>query len=240
MTFQLPTLLLLLLLPLTADCWPKTRPRDCSQLGVDVSLPSQVYTIYPTPYGRGIEVFCDMETDLGGWTVFLKRDGGDQHFFKPWEDYEKGFGDPASEHWLGLRNLYKLTHYGYNELRVVLEDFEGNIVYANYHYFQVGDQCSGYTLYVGGFQDGGAGDSLSYHSGQQFSTFDHDQDSSETNCAHRYLGGFWYNECYHCNPTGIYQYGPVIDFFSNGIIWSRWKGDQYSVKSLTMMIRAYY
>lgn len=41
--------------------------RDCSDLGSD-HYRSGVYTIYPAG-GAGFKVFCDMETDQGGWTV---------------------------------------------------------------------------------------------------------------------------------------------------------------------------
>ncbi|KAI4890779.1 hypothetical protein NFI96_000808, partial [Prochilodus magdalenae] len=44
------------------------------------------------------------------------------------------------------------------ELRVDLEDFEGNKVYAQYSTFSVESEASGYKLHVGGFTNGGAGE----------------------------------------------------------------------------------
>ena len=50
-----------------------------------------------------------------------------------------------------------------------------------------------YTLNVGGFT-GNAGDSLVYHNGQRFSTFDRDNDSDDSwyyNCAKEFKGAWW-------------------------------------------------
>lgn len=58
---------------------------------------------------------------------------------------------------IGLNNLHYLTSSKKYELRVVLEDFDGKNVFADYSSFSVGDECSGFLLNVGGFTDGGAG-----------------------------------------------------------------------------------
>ncbi|KAH8232506.1 hypothetical protein KR032_008396 [Drosophila birchii] len=44
---------------------------------------------------------------------------------------------------------------------------------------------------------GSAGDSMDIHRGMKFSTFDHDNDRSKTNCAEVYGSGWWYNDCGH-------------------------------------------
>jgi len=49
-------------------------------------------------------------------------------------------------------------------------------------------------------------DAWAYHSGQQFTAKDADHDSyASSNCATDYYGGFWYNECFKYNPTGLYS-----------------------------------
>ncbi|CAN9508842.1 unnamed protein product [Ophioblennius macclurei] len=227
---------LLLLLPLMAEGWGD-RPRTCLDLGEDVGLPSKVYHIFPTPYGKGIKAYCDMNTDRGGWTVFLRREDGELNFFRSWESYRNGFGNMTGEHWLGLEHLYQLTKEGSYELRVVLDDFEGNCVHAEYSSFSVDAECDGYALHVSGFKDGGAGDSLTHHNGMKFSTFDTDNDNSDTDCAKRFTGAWWYNACYASNPTGVYRWGPVSERFSNAVVWSHWKGYSYSLRAVTMMFR---
>lgn len=50
-----------------------------------------------------VKVFCDMETDGGGWTLFLSRNNESKHvnFKRNWSDYKKGFGSTDGEYWLG-------------------------------------------------------------------------------------------------------------------------------------------
>ena len=44
-------------------------PRDCSDVQRAGSNISGIYTVYPDDGREPIAVFCDMETDGGGWTV---------------------------------------------------------------------------------------------------------------------------------------------------------------------------
>lgn len=48
------------------------------------------------------------------------------------------------------------------------------------------------------------GDSMTYHNGRSFSTFDKDHDSAITNCALSYKGAFWYKNCHRVNLMGRY------------------------------------
>ena len=48
-------------------------------------------------------------------------------------------------------------------LRVDMEDFDGNIKYAEYKTFQVADEADKYRILIGGYS-GTAGDSLTYAS----------------------------------------------------------------------------
>ena len=49
-------------------------------------------------------------------------------------------------------------------------------------------------------------DSLSYHIGQSFSTYDNDADSCGCNCADKDGGGgFWFDNCFKLNPNGLYK-----------------------------------
>ena len=121
-----------------------------------------MYTIIPDG-GKPIQVLCDMTTVGGGWTVFQRRLNGSVDFFLGWESYKKGFGNLGGEFWLGNDKLHRLTAAGDTKLRVDLEDFDGNITYAEYTTFKVADEGDKYRLLIGGYS-GTAGDSLiSWH-----------------------------------------------------------------------------
>lgn len=71
----------------------------------------------------------------------------------------------------GLQNLHLLTLKQKYELRVDLEDFENNTAYAKYVDFSISPNAvsaeeDGYTLYVAGFEDGGAGTPTSFFRGR--------------------------------------------------------------------------
>ncbi|XP_036413255.1 microfibril-associated glycoprotein 4-like isoform X1 [Colossoma macropomum] len=216
-------------------------PTDCSDVYTNGQTLSGVYTIYPagdTP----VQVYCDMgcegQTEDGKWTVIQRRMDGSVNFYRPWEQYKKGFGNKNGEYWLGLENLYQLTRKRKYELKVDLQDFEGVKVYAQYSTFSVESEVDGYKLHVGGFINGGAGDSLETNNGQKFSTFDKDQDANKDgNCAKSYLGGFWYSACHHANPNGIYLWGKDGTFYAIGNVWYHWKGYDYGLKFISMKIR---
>ncbi|KAK1881751.1 Microfibril-associated glycoprotein 4 [Dissostichus eleginoides] len=214
-------------------------PKDCSDIyNHDNNRPSGVYTIYPIGSISAVQVYCDMDSLGGRWTVFQRRMDGSVNFYRPWYHYKTGFGNAFGEYWLGLENLSHLTLRKKYELLVDMEDFEGGKVFAWYSSFSVAPESSGFTLHVSGFTDGGAGDSLSYHNGSKFSTFDKDQDSDPTsNCARSYLGAFWYSTCHYTNPNGVYRWGADGTIHAIGVIWEHWKGYDYSLKSISMKVR---
>ncbi|KAM9414377.1 microfibril-associated glycoprotein 4-like [Pholidichthys leucotaenia] len=169
--------------------------------------------------------------------VFQRRMDGSVNFYRPWSHYKGGFGNPATEYWLGLERLYHLTLRERYELLVDMEDFAGNKAFARYSSFSIDPESEGYRLHVSGFTDGGAGDSVSIHSGQKFSSFDKDQDTYSGNCARLHLGAFWYDACYHANPNGVYRWGADETIYAVGVSWYSWKGVDYSLKSISMKIR---
>ncbi|XP_042253791.1 microfibril-associated glycoprotein 4-like [Thunnus maccoyii] len=187
---------------------------------------------------KTVQVYCDMDSDGGRWTVFQRRMDGSLNFYRPWDQYKKGFGSAAGEYWLGLESLYHITQRKKYELLVDMEDFSGNKASARYSSFSIDPESYGYTLHGSGFTDGGAGDSLSYHNGQKFTTFDKDQDSwTDGNCARKFLGAFWYNNCHKTNPNGVYRWGADNTQREVGVEWSHWKGFNYSLKAISMKIR---
>lgn len=83
-----------------------------------------------------------------------------------------------------------------------------------------------------------AGDSLSDHDGQKFTTLDKDQDSdNNNNCARLCLGAFWYNNCIKTNPNGVYTWGFYNTLTAIGNVWSTWKGYDVGMKSIRMKIK---
>ena len=111
---------------------------------------SGVYTINPNGSGI-IEVFCDQKTAEGGWLVFQKRLDGSEDFYRGWTEYKSGFGNLTGEFWLGLDKIHRLTSSGKYKLRVDLEDFAGNITYAEYDSFDVAREEQKYKLNLGSF-----------------------------------------------------------------------------------------
>uniref|UniRef100_A0A287AIY5 Tenascin n=1 Tax=Sus scrofa TaxID=9823 RepID=A0A287AIY5_PIG len=187
-------------------------PRDCSQAMLNGDTTSGLYTIYVNnDKAQKLEVFCDMTSDGGGWIVSITE----PDFFRT---------HPAL--W-----LLKITAQGQYELRVDLRD-HGETAYAVYDRFSVGDARTRYKLKVEGYS-GTAGDSMAYHNGRSFSTFDKDTDSAITNCALSYKGAFWYKNCHRVNLMG--RYGD--NSHSQGVNWFHWKGHEYSIQFAEMKLR---
>ena len=81
--------------------------------------------------------------------VFQRREDGSVDFFRYWSDYENGFGNITSEHWLGNEKINRISVQGHYELRVDLADLDGNERYARYDNFRLGNACTKYTLILG-------------------------------------------------------------------------------------------
>ncbi|XP_023386998.1 tenascin-N [Pteropus vampyrus] len=180
-------------------------PSDCSQVQQNSNVASGLYTIYlHGDAGRPLQVYCDMDTDGGGWIVFQRRNTGQLDFFKRWRTYVDGFGDPMQEFWLGLDKLHNLTTGTPTpyEVRVDLQTANES-AYAVYDFFQVASSRERYRLAVGKYR-GTAGDALTYHNGWKFTTFDRDNDIALSNCALTHHGGWWYKNCHLANPNGRY------------------------------------
>ncbi|XP_047240806.1 tenascin isoform X2 [Girardinichthys multiradiatus] len=205
-------------------------PTDCSQELLNGIFTSNVVEIFPQGKpGKSMNVYCDMETEGGGWTVFQRRKDGSVEFYNGWRDYVSGFGDLTGEFWLGLDNIYNLTKITKMSLRVDLRDKEEH-VFAKYSTFGVAKR--NYKLSVGGYS-GTAGDSLSYHNNCIFSTKDRDPAPWITRCAISYQGGWWYKNCHEANLNGLYG----IDHKHQGVIWKSWKGEDHSIQFTEMKMR---
>ena len=185
------------------------------------------------PDGKGFfNVYCDMRTDGGGWTVFQRRQDGSVDFYRAWNDYKSGFGQLTGEFWLGNDKIHRLTASRPSSLRVELEDWNGVRAYAKYGRFSIGDEQRKYRLEVGSYS-GTAGDSLTYHNNMAFSTMDRDNDRDSGNCASHWNSAWWYDNCHYSNLNGQYQRGRSSWGF---VMWYAFKG-QLSLKFTEMKLR---
>lgn len=122
---------------------------------------------------RNFFAFCEMDAeDAGGWIVIQNRFDGTTDFFRQWHEYKEGFGNIAGEFWLGLEKIHELTSSRVHELTIVMEDFNGVQKTAKYSSFGISGESSGYALNLLGKYSGDAEDSLKYHAGHRFSTFE--------------------------------------------------------------------
>ena len=199
------------------------------------SAKSGVYVVKESKSKR-TSVYCDMETDGGGWTVFQRRKDGSVDFHRGWNDYANGFGDLHGEFWLGLENIHSLINlevYEGQELRIDLTDWESESAYATYSEFFVGDSHSKYALHAGGYS-GTAGNSIHPINLVKFTIRDQDNDIRSYNGP----GGWWHRRhFYYGNLNGKYFKSKTED--RTGITWRSWKRNWETLQFTEMKFRSY-
>lgn len=233
------------LVDLFSDIRSDMRPRHCTDHLNAGQTTSGLYNIFAGKDDvKGKVVYCDMDTDGGGWMVIQRRGqfgNSIYHFYRNWTEYATGFGDPAKEYWFGNRALHALTSNAESmELRIVLRNHTGENVSLDYESFKVGSEKDYFKMRLGGYLGPRGWDSLHNCNHSQFSTFDRDHDNTASHCAEKYRGGWWYNSCHLANLNGLNLNGPH-DSYADGIEWSTRDGSRflyrYSYPSVTMMTR---
>uniref|UniRef100_A0A914XNB1 Fibrinogen C-terminal domain-containing protein n=1 Tax=Plectus sambesii TaxID=2011161 RepID=A0A914XNB1_9BILA len=207
-----------------------------------------VYAVQPNNTSLPFEVYCDMNTDNGGWTVFQRRIDGLQDFASQnWIDYEDGFGDVQYDHWLGLEKLYWLMEKDAGlpvQMRVDMTDCTGHTLFETYESFLIGDASTKYALLNASGVNGTAGDAFSAlptQIGSKFSTEDDENSNASDTCATALKGGWWYSSCESAHLNSVYY--PQCNNSSlnkDGITWStasKQDGSSYSPTMTKMMIR---
>ncbi|XP_026846977.1 angiopoietin-related protein 1 isoform X1 [Drosophila persimilis] len=192
---------------------------------------------------RDLEPFfvsCDQEVRDGGWLVIAYRFDGSEKFDRDWQNYKAGFGYLNSEFFIGLDKLNRLTNSDRHELLVLMRSKTREERFAIYDLFSIGNEAEKYLLNVLGTYKGDAGDSLRYHAGKKFTTYDQDNDDNAQNCARIHAGAWWYGrECIESNLFGTFQpkFGQEIGYFK-GILWKTFlPGPTGSLSYVRMLIR---
>ncbi|GBN99124.1 Techylectin-5A, partial [Araneus ventricosus] len=178
--------------------------RDCSGVLASGRNKSGVYTIWPKEHsttGKPLKIYCDMETDGGGWTVIQRR--GEfpvqQDFYKNWESYKNGFGNITQEFWLGNENIRVLCEKGC-KIRFDMRAENGERGFAIYQNFYL---SSSYAIRINDYS-GDVGDAMRYQNNYAFST----KDKGNTEKAQRLKGGWWYEDStVFCHLNGVYEPG---------------------------------
>lgn len=185
-------------------------PRDCKGVLESGKNSSGLYVI--DPFGgrqRLVSVYCDLDTDGGGWTAIQRRQGGSVNFNNTWTDYKNGFGGPESSYWIGNDVIHKLTNRLLNSLYVYFRFNNNSIFHQKYAEFSVGAESTNYQLHLAGPTTGSLGDRMintgssnTELNGMLFSTLDRDNDRYSGHCATKYSGGWWFNNCHDAYLNG--------------------------------------
>ncbi|XP_061170853.1 ficolin-2-like [Saccostrea echinata] len=217
-------------------------PQDCiTILGLSPYLPSGLYRIRIPALGH-VTVFCEMEADGGGWTVFQRRMDGSEDFNRTWNEYRNGFGKQTGEFWLGNEKLSRLLSQGSYEMRMDMGDFDNQTRYIKYSSMTLGDEASKYAISLSGYSGDVAdcftiGTSATRINNTKFTTMDQDNDlRSGGNCAILFKSGWWHNSCHCSNPNGLYLAGNTT-IYAQGIVYRPWRTYFYSLKFMQLMVR---
>ncbi|XP_052789388.1 fibrinogen beta chain-like isoform X3 [Mya arenaria] len=216
-------------------------PYDCRDvLKRGLSHGSGVYKISPWNTDKEVDVYCDMDTDGGGWTVFQRRFDRSVDFNRSFVEYEQGFGSLDGEFWMGLGLLHSITSRANMTLRIDLSLPDGTTGFDEYSGFYISppDQYNfnvDRRIKSAGMSDSyllsdiGSNGDINH---QPFSTYDRDVDKwLYDNCA-RYLGGgWWYNYCTYSDLNVQYNIGSYSSFYYYS--FSR----NTRLKTSTMMLR---
>ncbi|XP_071810697.1 uncharacterized protein [Apostichopus japonicus] len=174
---------------------------------------SNVYTIKPIGWpGLPFNVNCKMDNG-GGWTVFQRRTDGSTSFYRNWAEYKNGFGDENS-FWLGNEKLHYLTNQRNYTLRIDTISSGGTVRYAKYAEFQIESVGNNYRMNKLGTHSGNTGHYFYHNRGEQFSTYDRDNDScGKFDCAEKHRSGWWHSDdwcgCRASTSCSYFTYGSV-------------------------------
>ncbi|XP_061195994.1 ficolin-2-like [Saccostrea echinata] len=165
----------------------------------------------------------------------MNRKDGSVSFARNWIEYKSGFGNIASEYWIGNEIIHHLTRKRNSLLYITATHVLGLKFFEQYDVFSISDEENGYALRIGGAY----GDAMTpiipslNLNGMKFSTMDKDQDKSWQSCSNDMGGGggWWFNRCHLALLTG--PYGSLTWAFP----WKPIFMDGTHVRSVRMMVK---
>uniref|UniRef100_A0A914X7N8 Fibrinogen C-terminal domain-containing protein n=1 Tax=Plectus sambesii TaxID=2011161 RepID=A0A914X7N8_9BILA len=241
-------------LPPTNTYSPTAPPTSMTDCWDWYALGNRSDGIYPiNPGGKGsYNVFCDMTTDGGGWTVIQRRVDNTTSFYnKFWNEYKVGFNNGLENNlWLGNDRIHDLTTKDSNvELRI---DLWGNrnpqtvsryplnvYVWEKRTNFYISDETDFYRLYISSSSIGNATlnsfNNLYNSYRMPFGTID-TRNSIPTHCfSAEQVGGWWLsNYCSYEALNGKYM--PMTSGY--GFFWVI-GGTYINPLQSRMMLRSY-
>ncbi|CAL1284422.1 unnamed protein product [Larinioides sclopetarius] len=216
------------------------KPMDCEELKENGVTKSGKYTIYPRnrlASCQSIEVYCDMETDGGGWTVIQRRGqygNGEDYFNKKWSYYKQGFGNLDKEFWLGNEKIYSITNQGQYAVRMEMEHENGTSAFTVYENFWIENEDAKYKLHISD-ASGPGGDAISNDDGYVFYTVDQPNRSGDDQSTRS--GGWWRNGKGTSSLNGLNLYKTDKEDSSDGIIWVTFGDNKNSLKATEIKVR---
>ncbi|CAD5229002.1 unnamed protein product [Bursaphelenchus okinawaensis] len=186
--------------------------QTCSQYLKSGQTKSGIYKLKLPEVGEFYGL-CEMDEN-DAWLVIQQRQNGDEVFYnRSFNDYALGFGDQASDHWLGLEKIRALLNRYKLQLRIEArgdrcDKRKDDLYLLGLYDFTIATRKDGYRLTVSNILEGNFTDpysDLSNCNGAKFATVD--RQSNTVNCADlRKLGAWWHPpSCSFITLNGAYN-----------------------------------
>ncbi|XP_042211981.1 ficolin-2-like [Homarus americanus] len=225
----------------TSTCSPsanRLRAHDCADHLLHGHKQSGVYEIFPfkCKCDKGVKVWCDMETEGGGWTAFLVRQNLTENFERNWQEYAVGFGEASQEYYMGNDNLHAMTSSRLYTMRTVFRSANGLTRWGQWGLFSVASGDERYKLTIGKFlPQSQTADCMAHSNARQFSTIDFDNDGKNGKKCSLNHGAWWYNNCANLAPLAKRNFDGTIPSLCTYVM--NGKSLPLTVRFITVMIR---